>query len=368
MRTRATVTRTAGALERRVDLDLVKGSHPDPTELAGLAERHPLRESLWVRVLRVLESAGRPAEALARYERIRRWLAEELGADPSAELQQVHADLLAGGALPDGRAVPRQLPAAVDGFAGREAELATLDALLGPPEEARSQPPLIAVIAGTAGVRKTTLAVHWAHRVADRFPDGQLYLGLRGYDPSGEAIPPTTAIGEFLNALHVPPYRIPDGPAAQAGLYRSLLARRRMLVLLDNARDADQVAPLLPGAPGCLVGLLVGITSPGWSRRMARIRSPSTCCRRTGPGGCCWPAGLARTGSPPSPLPPRRSSAAVGPPLALAIVAARAAIYPPRIPPTRSTPSWRPSTSPSPMPSAGAADSSRFPHSLRTRE
>jgi DNA-binding SARP family transcriptional activator len=121
------------ALERRVDLDLLKGSHPDPTELAELGERHPLRESLWVRALRVLESAGRPAEALARYERIRRWLAEELCADPSPELRQVHADLLAGGAPRGGHAVPRQLPPAVDGlFAGRDAELATLDALLGP--------------------------------------------------------------------------------------------------------------------------------------------------------------------------------------------------------------------------------------------
>jgi DNA-binding SARP family transcriptional activator len=134
--------RYLSALERRVDLDLVRGSHPypnEPAELAELAERHPLRESLWVRLLRVLESTGRPAEALERYETIRRRLAEELGADPSAELQQVHADLLAGGALPGGRAVPRQLPAGVDGFAGREAELATLDALLGPPEETRSQ-------------------------------------------------------------------------------------------------------------------------------------------------------------------------------------------------------------------------------------
>jgi DNA-binding SARP family transcriptional activator/Flp pilus assembly protein TadD len=323
--------RYLSALERRVDLDLVRGSHPYPTEpaeLAELAERHPLRESLWVRLLRVLESTGRPAEALERYETIRRRLAEELGADPSAELQQVHADLLAGGALPGGRAVPRQLPAGVDGFTGREAELATLDALLGPPEETRSQSPLIAVIAGTAGVGKTTLAVHWAHRVADRFPDGQLYLGLRGYDPSGEAIPPTTAIGEFLNALHVPPRRIPDGPAAQAGLYRSLLAGRRMLVLLDNARDADQVAPLLPGAPGCLVVVtsrdhLAGLVTAYGAHPLTLDLLPPDAARRL----LACRLGQDRIAAEPAAAEEivRRCA---GLPLALAIVAARSAIHP----------------------------------------
>jgi DNA-binding SARP family transcriptional activator/tetratricopeptide (TPR) repeat protein len=245
--------RYLAAVERRIDLDLASGSRPDPTELAELAERHPLRESLWARLLRVLESAGRPAEALERYETIRRRLAEELGADPSREIRQVHADLLAGGTTTRARAMPRQLPAAVDGFAGREAELAALDALLDGPDETRCRSPLIAVIAGTAGVGKTTLAVHLAHRVAARFPDGQLYVDLRGYDPSGEAVRPAAAIRDLLDALQVPPHRIPDGSAAQAGLYRSMLAGRRMLVLLDNARDADQVVPLLPGAPGCVV-------------------------------------------------------------------------------------------------------------------
>jgi DNA-binding SARP family transcriptional activator len=142
------------AVERRIDLDLAGGAQPDPTELAELTERHPLRESLWARLLRVLESAGRPAEALERYETIRRRLAEELGADPSPELRQVHADLLAGGVSPGGRAVPRQLPAAVNGFAGRVAELAALDALLDPPDTATSRSPGIVVIAGTAGVGK----------------------------------------------------------------------------------------------------------------------------------------------------------------------------------------------------------------------
>ncbi|MEO3826329.1 BTAD domain-containing putative transcriptional regulator [Actinomadura sp. B10D3] len=333
----ALAERYLAVLERRVDLDLANRSHPDPArpvesadlaELTELAEQHPLRESLWLRLLRALESAGRPAEALASYETIRRRLAEELGADPSPELRQAHASLLIRGAPSEGRAVPRQLPPAVDGFAGREAELASLDAMLGPPGETRSRSPLIAVIAGTAGVGKTTLAVQWAHQVAGRFPDGQLYVGLRGYDPSGEAVPPEAAIRGLLDALQVPPHRIPDDPAARAGLYRSLLADRRMLVLLDNARDADQITPLLPAAPGCLVvvtsrdhlaepvmtygarPLTLDLLPPDEARRLLTAR-----------------LGRNRIAAEPEAAEEivRRCA---GLPLALAIVAARAAIHP----------------------------------------
>jgi tetratricopeptide (TPR) repeat protein len=112
---------------------------------------------------------------------------------------------------------------------------------------------VISALSGTAGVGKTALAVHWAHRVRSRFPDGQLYVNLRGFDPSGTVLPPTEAIRGFLDALDVPPQRIPDGLAAQASLYRTVLAGRRVLVLLDNARDEEQIRPLLPGSPGCLV-------------------------------------------------------------------------------------------------------------------
>ncbi|WP_308207835.1 ATP-binding protein [Actinomadura madurae] len=327
--------RYLAALERRVDLDLVNRSPSDPAELAELAElaeRHPLRESLWVRLLRVLESAGRPAEALERYETIRCRLAEELGADPSPELRLLHAEMLAGGVAsadgPGPGALPRQLPAAVDGFIGREAELAALDALLGPPGETRFRSPLITVIAGTAGVGKTTLAVRWAHGVADRFPDGQLYVNLRGYDPSAEAVRPEAAVLELLGALQVPPHRIPDGEAARAGLYRSLLAGRRMLVLLDNARDADQVAPLLPGAPGCLVvvtsrdhlaglvltygahPLTLGLLPPEEAQRLLAAR-----------------IGRDRLAAEPVAA-EEIVRCCAGLPLALAIVAARAAIHP----------------------------------------
>jgi DNA-binding SARP family transcriptional activator/Flp pilus assembly protein TadD len=339
------------AVERRVDLDLAGGSRPGPTELVELAERHPLRESLWARLLRVLESAGRPAEALERYESIRRRLAEDLGADPSSELRQVHADLLAGGArtAPPGRAVPRQLPAAVDGFAGRETELAALDALLGArdvrvgqpdallgprdvrvgqPDEPRWPSPLIVAIAGTAGVGKTTLGVHWAHRVARHFPDGQLYVNLRGFDPSGDAVRPEAVIRELLDALQVPPHRIPAGPAAQAGLFRSLLAERQMLVLLDNARDTDQVAPLLPGAAGCLVVItsrdhLAGLVTTYGAHPLALALLPPDEARRL----LARRIGIERIAAEPAAADEivRRCA---GLPLALAIVAARAAIHP----------------------------------------
>jgi tetratricopeptide (TPR) repeat protein len=147
--------------------------------------------------------------------------------------------------------VPRQLPAPPRAFAGRDRELAELDALL---EAVNEQPNtvVISALSGTGGVGKTALALHWARRVADRFPDGQLYLNLRGFDPSGSAMTATEAVRSFLEALNVHPQRVPDSFDAQVGLYRSLLADRRMIVLLDNARNVEQIRPLLPGSPGCL--------------------------------------------------------------------------------------------------------------------
>ena len=147
--------------------------------------------------------------------------------------------------------VPRQLPAALRHFAGRAAAVRVLDGLLG--EALAGATVVISAIIGTAGIGKTALAVHWAHRVADRFPDGQLYVNLRGFDPRGSPMSPAEAVRGFLDALEVPPQQVPTTVQAQAALYRSLLAGRRMLVVLDNARDAEQVRPLLPGAPGCLV-------------------------------------------------------------------------------------------------------------------
>jgi tetratricopeptide (TPR) repeat protein/transcriptional regulator with XRE-family HTH domain len=151
---------------------------------------------------------------------------------------------------PTGRAVPSQLPSDVPGFTGRGRELQELDGLLAAGEPGRL---VVAVVSGTAGVGKTALAVHWAHRVRDEFPDGQLYVNLRGFDPGGLLLEPADVVRDFLDALGTPPQRIPAGLNAQAALYRSLLATRRMLLVLDNARDAEQVRPLLPGSSRCLV-------------------------------------------------------------------------------------------------------------------
>jgi transcriptional regulator with XRE-family HTH domain len=148
--------------------------------------------------------------------------------------------------------VPRQLPTAIRRLAGRADEQRTLDSLLDRFDGATGTA-LILAISGTAGVGKTALAVNWAHRAAERFPDGQLYVNLRGFDPSGAPVAPAEAIGGFLDAFGVPVDRIPVSPDAQTALYRSLLAGRRMLIILDNARDDAQVRPLLPGSAPCLV-------------------------------------------------------------------------------------------------------------------
>ncbi len=150
---------------------------------------------------------------------------------------------------------PAQLPSPVPGFAGRHAELGALETIRSAATRgtsADSATVIISAVSGTAGVGKTALAVYWAHQVAEHFPDGQLFVNLQGFGPDGAALSPATAVRGFLDALGVPPARIPDGLQAQTAMYRSLLAGRRVLVLLDNARDAAQVRPLLPGSPGCM--------------------------------------------------------------------------------------------------------------------
>ena len=273
------------AVEERIGCDLALGRHAEVAgELAGLVSEFPLRERLAALLMTALYRSGRRGEALAAYDHTRRVLAEQLGLDPGPELAGLQAQVLAdhpvlaapaasapavpGGAEPITAAtaagmVPRQLPAGARFFAGREAELKELDALLdqaGPDgeedgEDGEGGPRgtvVISAVAGMAGVGKTALAVRWARRVAGRFPDGQLYVNLRGSD-AGAAVAPEEAAGWFLVALGVPAAQIPAGAQARCGLYRSVLARRRVLIVLDNARDAAQVRPLLPGAGGCLV-------------------------------------------------------------------------------------------------------------------
>jgi DNA-binding SARP family transcriptional activator len=254
------------AVEVRLDADLRLGRHAEViTEVQRLAAAHPLRERLHGLLMLALYRDGRQAEALAAYARARRILVDELGTEPGAGLRELHRQILNGDPALDPPAqapgaansvappVPRQLPVAVSGFAGRAAELAALSRVL---DESVADSPgtvVISAIGGTAGVGKTALALHWAHQIAGRFADGQLYVNLRGFDPSGVPMAAADAVRGFLDALGVPPDRIPLRPEAQAGLYRSLLADRRMLIVLDNARDERQVRPLLPASPASLV-------------------------------------------------------------------------------------------------------------------
>jgi DNA-binding SARP family transcriptional activator/tetratricopeptide (TPR) repeat protein len=223
---------------------------PSVDRLASLVEHDPLSEELVADLMRALAAAGRRVEALASFRAIRRLLADQLGVEPGPELQRLHQAILRGEVrtAPDLATVPRQLPPDVRRFTGRVRELEELSTVAGIVGGAR-----VAVITGTAGVGKTTIAVHWAHRVSRNFPGGQFYVNLRGFDPIGDAMEPDEALHGFLDALGVPARRMPAARDARTALFRSLLADRRALVLLDNARDAEQVRPLLPGSAGCLV-------------------------------------------------------------------------------------------------------------------
>jgi DNA-binding SARP family transcriptional activator len=256
--------RRLAALEDRAEAVLELGRSGDRelvTELAALAEEHPLRERLRGLLMRALHHEGRRAEALAVYTETRRLLVEELGIEPGPQLREVHQAILTGHGSrspqpvePRWRptVVPRQLPGPVRHFTGRAGELEALDELADQAATGGGTV-VISAITGTAGVGKTTLAVHLAHRVADRFPDGQLYVNLRGFDPVGQVMDPAEAVRRFLHALGVPSQMIPADLDAQAALYRSQLAGRRMLILLDNARDTAQIRALLPAASTCLV-------------------------------------------------------------------------------------------------------------------
>ena len=246
--------------------------------LEEAAADQPLDEAAWARLIRAYGVAGQRSRAFAVYQAMRQRLVDELGVDPGPELAAAHADLLrddamtAGGVavntwtteipappvgVPAGgahrRPKPAQLPADVPVFTGRAEQLGWLDALLAQRPETDASSVVIAAISGMVGVGKTALAVHWGHRVRDEFADGQLYVNLRGFDPVGAPLKPTEVMEGFLDALGVSPQQMPTSPSALTGLYRSVLADKRVLLVLDNARDADQVRPLLPGARGCFV-------------------------------------------------------------------------------------------------------------------
>ena len=254
----------------RIDADLALGRHDGlVAELMALTQTNPLRERAWKQLMLALYRCGRQADALEAYRRAHRVLGDELGITPGPALQRLHQRILdadpsletsvterAGAADPGGAdgvvepstVLPRQLPADVANFTGRVSELGRLDALAA----GDADTVVICAITGTAGIGKTALALRWAHRAASRFTDGQLHIDLRGFATTAP-VSPLDALIRMLRALGVPPERIPADIDEAAALYRSLLAGRRALVMLDNAATAEQVRPLLPGSPGCLV-------------------------------------------------------------------------------------------------------------------
>jgi DNA-binding SARP family transcriptional activator/tetratricopeptide (TPR) repeat protein len=277
----------SAAAEERADVLLSLGRHEEVVpDLTAMVADHPLRERMRGLLMIALYRCGRHAEALRVFQDGRRVLAEELGIDPGGDLSRIHQQVLTMDpalAVPDGTGaimlggdaaagpddvqrrprpertstpVPAQLPLDAPGFSGRHEELSMLQAMLpGGSEQAGGygQTVPIAAISGTAGTGKTALAIRFGRQVARRFPDGQLYINLRGLDPTTAPVEPQAALRFFLDALGVAPHRIPSDTDARSALYRSLLDGKRMLIVLDNARNVAQVRPLLPGSPGSLV-------------------------------------------------------------------------------------------------------------------
>ncbi|MCI3272342.1 AfsR/SARP family transcriptional regulator [Streptomyces cylindrosporus] len=245
-------------LESRLDMDLEQGCHAEAVaELTALTAAHPLRERLRELLMLALYRSGRQAEALAVYADTRRLLADELGVDPRPGLRELQQRILqadpglaepsAPQAAPAPAPVrPAQLPATVPDFTGRAAFVKELGEVLA---TAEGRVMAVSAVAGIGGVGKTTLAVHVAHQARTAFPDGQLYVDLQG--AGARSAEPETVLGSFLRALGTADSAIPDSLEERAALYRSVLDGRRVLVLLDNARDAAQVRPLLPGTEGC---------------------------------------------------------------------------------------------------------------------
>jgi DNA-binding SARP family transcriptional activator/tetratricopeptide (TPR) repeat protein len=263
----------------RTDVALTRGLHAALVPaLSARVCAYPLDERLTGQLMLALYRCGRQADALQHYHRLRLRLADELGTDPTPPVQRLYERILrsdpalagppstvdhsaaaaassrpgpAQAAVREPAAVPppAQLPADVPDFTGRTDQLRSLDALLSADGAARTV--VISAVSGTAGVGKTALAVRWAHRVADRFPDGQLYLNLRGYDPD-QPISPGNALAGILTALGVPGQDIPLELDDRAARYRTEISGRRMLIVLDNAGGVEQVRPLLPGTSTCV--------------------------------------------------------------------------------------------------------------------
>ncbi len=283
-------------LEDRFEAGLRLGHHQELVpQLLEITAQHPLQERFHAQLMLALATTGRRAQALHAYQEARRALIDQLGIEPGPELRAIHRQILAGEAVdvsdradaalpgqvpganvagapaggspdtpqsgdqmlarPAATEVPRQLPAAAGHFTGRGAELALLTDLAARcgSQAAAGGTVVISAIDGMAGIGKTALAVHAAHRVSGQFPDGQLFVDLHGYTKGHPPREPGDALGMLLRALQVPAQRIPEDTQERAALYRQRLAGTKTLVLLDNAADEAQVRPLLPAAPGCLV-------------------------------------------------------------------------------------------------------------------
>lgn len=257
-------------LERRIDFDLTAGRYGGLVpELRELVSRHPLRETFWRQLITAQDECGLHADALDTYHQLRTELRERLGVDPSRDLQDLYQRLLESPTTaPDGSNVrPHQthapavtsrtppgrneLPRDIADFSGRHRELEQLLAAASPRGDA-ARTVMISAIDGMAGVGKTTVAVHLAHLLAADYPDGQLFIDLRGHTPEHSPVEPEAALEHLLRAVDVPGESIPAEPARRAALWRAELAGRKVLVLLDNAATADQVLPLIPGTAGCL--------------------------------------------------------------------------------------------------------------------
>ncbi|ANZ37624.1 hypothetical protein BBK82_17770 [Lentzea guizhouensis] len=224
-------------LERRIDADLDRGLSAElVAELRLLVAEHPLREPFWRHLMLALYRSGQQAEALNTYQQVRAKLVAELGVEPGPALRELHERILRADEPVTGRQVPRQLPVGVRNFVGREDELERLDEAGG-----------VVVVHGVGGVGKTALALHWAREARERFPDGDLYVNLRGFDQEAQPVDPVAAAETLLVGLGVS--EVPAGADARFALLRTELADRRALLLLDNAAAARQVLPLLPGTP-----------------------------------------------------------------------------------------------------------------------
>ncbi|MEU0248342.1 BTAD domain-containing putative transcriptional regulator [Streptomyces sp. NPDC006235] len=299
------------------------------------AQAQPFDERIAGRLMLTLHRQGRTVEALDHYQTIRSRLDDELGLQPGAPLQRLHQQILSDDPAltlsePEAPArtealavVPRQLPARPRGFIGRNEQLALLTEVLGSPDEP-SRTVVVSAIGGIGGIGKTWLALRWAHEHLDAFPDGQLYVNLRGFDPGGEPVPAHTAVRGFLDALGADRAAIPAEPDAQAALYRSLTADKRLLVVLDNARDTAQAAPLLPGGPTCTVivtsrNQLAGLTTAHGARPLPLDVLTDTEARHL----LTSHLGAERTAAEPEAVATLLKYCA-GLPLALSILAARA--------------------------------------------